>query len=106
MEKTIDFGDLREEVMSYWEDINRSWCRTENVGYESPDPVHHEIVPEQWAEDILSDPVSCIEELGFNSISDYISSKQDEQKIVESKARMIFSGFLNKDYFRKNKCKN
>ena len=59
----LDTKNLQEEVMQYWED--------QGTRFTSPDS---EILPK--FQKILDDPLSCIDVLGFNSISSYIASRR------------------------------
>ena len=74
--KQIDFTDLENEVIDYWEREGTTYFSTENNGFDSPDPLHYETTILPAFQDILDDPLLCILELGFNSISQYIESKK------------------------------
>lgn len=76
--KNLDFTDLQEEVCLHWDSEGKQWAHSENVGYTPPDPVHFEVVIEPWAEEILDDPIACINELGYDKISQYIAAKREE----------------------------
>jgi len=71
----INFTDLQNEVIDQWENEGIKYFSTENNGFSEPDPTNYEttILPE--FQDILDDPLLCIYELGFSSISQYIGSK-------------------------------
>jgi len=72
----IDFTNLQNEVIDHWDEEGIEYFSTENNGFDSPDPTHYEttILPE--FQEILDDPMECIEDLGFSSISQYIESKK------------------------------
>jgi len=80
----IDLSDLQDEVIDYWDSISREWCDHENVGFNEPDPTHYISTIQDWADDILSDPQLCIEELGFRSFAQYMSSKNEEDREIET----------------------
>ena len=73
--KQIDLTELENEVIEHWFNEGIEYFSTENNGFDSPDPTNYEttILPE--FQDILDDPLLCIYELGFSSISQYIGSK-------------------------------
>lgn len=69
----IDITDLQEEVMAAWDDRGEPYTES------------HQIDVGRWEEtikpdylDILSNPLFCIQELGFDSFSAYMSSKNKE----------------------------
>jgi len=72
----IDFTDLQNEVMDQWDEEGTTYFSTENNGFDSPDPLHYETTLSSAFLDILNDPMACLTELGFNSISQYIRSKK------------------------------
>jgi len=71
----IDFTDLQNDVIDHWENEGTTYFSTENNGFNSPDPTHYEMTVLPRYQDILDDPMACLTELGFNSISSYIESK-------------------------------
>jgi len=70
-----DFTDLQNEVMDHWDEEGTTYFSTENNGFNSPDPTHYETILLPVFQEILDDPLSCIYELGFHSMSQYIGSK-------------------------------
>lgn len=82
--KNIDFTDLENEVMDLWDDQGIEYTRTENVGFTPPDPAFYEtsILPE--FETLLSNPLWCVNQLGFDSLASYIASKRKEEQTIGS----------------------
>lgn len=76
MHHTIDFSDLRQEVLDKWESDGVDYLRHENNGFQEPDPSFYETFIKPDYDSILDDPMACIAELGFTKMSDYIASKQ------------------------------
>jgi len=71
----IDFTGLQNEVIDHWENEGIKYFSTENNGFSEPDPTNYETRLLPRYREVLDDPLSCIYELGFNSISQYIGSK-------------------------------
>jgi len=72
----IDFTDLQNDVIDYWDEEGTTYFSIENNGFDSPDPLHYETTILPKFQDILDDPLLCVYELGFNSISQYKGSKK------------------------------
>jgi len=71
----IDFTNLKNDVIDHWENEGTKYFSTENNGFDEPDSTHYEMTVLPRYQDILDDPITCIYELGFSSISSYIESK-------------------------------
>ena len=71
----IDFTDLQNDVIDYWDEEGTTYFSIENNGFDSPGPFHYETTILPKFQDILDDPLLCVYELGFNSISQYKGSK-------------------------------
>jgi len=71
----IDSTDLQNEVIDHWENEGTMYFSTENNGFNAPDPTNYETTILPKFQEILDDPMACLTELGFNSISQYIGSK-------------------------------
>jgi len=70
-----NFTDLQNDVIDHWENEGTKYFSTENNGFYSPDPTNYETTILPKFQEILNDPMACLTELGFNSISQYIGSK-------------------------------
>ena len=70
-----NFTDLKNDVIDHWENEGTKYFSTENNGFYSPDPTNYETTILPKFQEILNDPMACITELGFKSISQYIGSK-------------------------------
>lgn len=66
----IDFTELQEEVMQYWENNSIEFIEYEIIAFQTI----HGSIKEQY-QDILDNLITCVYELGFKSISSYIASK-------------------------------
>ena len=80
MNHTIDLSDLHNEVMEHWNDNGVRWVTGSHHYSPSLPPegmTEIEILP--WAEEVLDDPLACVMELGFDSISQYIASKNEPE---------------------------
>jgi len=71
----INFTNLQNEVINHWDEEGTTYFSTENNGFNSPDPTHYEMTILPVFQEILDDPITCIYELGFSNISQYIGSK-------------------------------
>lgn len=71
----IDFSELQEEVMQHWEN-NGVRFQAQELLTDDPYPIYEPRVMDKF-EDILSDPMACINELGYDKISDYIRERQE-----------------------------
>lgn len=78
MTHNIDLTELQDEVMEHWENEGIDFTITENVGYSEPDPTFYMTTLQPWAESVLDDVSEMIDALGFDSIANYILSKQQE----------------------------
>jgi len=78
MTNTLDLTDLQNEVIDKWENDGVRYTTTENVGYTSPDPEFISTILTPNAELILSSVEEMIDVLGFDSISSYLASKQED----------------------------
>jgi predicted alpha/beta hydrolase family esterase len=74
---SIDFSQLREEVLQHWENTGVPAFDTENVGFTAPDPEKWITTVKEEFQFILDNVYLCIAELGFTSISAYLASKQE-----------------------------
>jgi len=68
----LDLTELQEEVMAHWEENGRRYLYWAGVGGQLGEG---ESVLMDWAEKILDDPQSMIEELGYKKLSDYIRER-------------------------------
>ena len=71
-----NFTDLQNEVMDHWENEGTKYFSIENNGFNEPGSFHYETILLPVFQALLDDPMACIEELGFSSISSYIESKK------------------------------
>jgi hypothetical protein len=73
----LDLTNLQNEVIDHWENTGVVYFETQNNGFKPPDPTHYEttILPEFEA--ILSDPMECLDVLGFESIASYIAERRN-----------------------------
>lgn len=74
----IDFTELRDEVIEMWENEGLSVYQYDNNGFNEPGATYWEATFVEPYDSILSSPLDCIRELGFESISEYIRSKNAE----------------------------
>ena len=79
MNKTIDFTELQNEVMEFWDERGVNYIYRENTGFNSPDPTNYELFIKDDFLSILNDVDACINELGFDSIASYIAGKKQEE---------------------------
>lgn len=96
----IDLSDLQNEVIQHWEDTGIRYSEMETL---SNDPPLYESCIKPRYQDILDDWQACIEELGFEKISDYLASKQEDYQFVLTKVTFMFAGFLNREFVSKRK---
>jgi len=71
----LDFTDLQNDVIDYWDEEGTTYFSIENNGFNEPGSFHYETTILPKFQNTLDDPMACIEELGFSSISQYIGSK-------------------------------
>lgn len=71
----LDFSDLQNEVIEHWAETGVEFSESQNVGFDAPDPVFHTDVIKPEFQEILDDPNRCIEELEYESLSEYIREK-------------------------------
>jgi len=71
----IDFPDLQNDVIDYWDEEGIEYFSIDNNGFDEPGSFHYETTILPKFQNILDDPLLCIYELGFSSISQYIGSK-------------------------------
>jgi len=71
----LDSTDLQNDVIDHWENEGIKYFSTENNGFNEPGSFHYETTILPIFQALLDDPMACIEELGFSSISQYIGSK-------------------------------
>ena len=92
----LDFTDLQNQVIDHWENEGVTYFETENVGFNPPDPAHYEstILPECNA--ILDDPMECINELGYDSIADYLA--ENSEPVTKRNITFYMSGVLSKQW--------
>lgn len=76
MPNQIDFTDLENELMDYWNDLGVHYCDRVNVGFSPPDPDFYQTYILPKFQEILDDPMICIAILGFDSIANYLLSKE------------------------------
>jgi len=100
MNQKINFTNLRNEVIDHWENEGTKYFLHENNGFDSPDPTHYETTILPKYQEILDDPMACIAEIGFESISSYIRSKQmhkltNQEFIINGK--YVALGYKNDD---------
>ena len=70
--KMVDLTDLEREVIDCWENKGIEYRELDTV---STDPHLEQIGIKEKYEAILDDPLACVLELGYPSISQYIASK-------------------------------
>ena len=70
----IDNDQLQEEVIQHWEDFGVIYSEDQDNSFDNQSHVETFILPD--CQEILSNPMSCILELGFTSISQYVRSKR------------------------------
>lgn len=77
----LDFTDLQNEVVEYWGDSGVEYLDYHFItGSNIPPGGYTESSIKPHCEAILDDPIACINELGFNKISQYIVFKSQEAK--------------------------
>jgi hypothetical protein len=73
----IDFTELQEEVMNHWDEMGIEYLTQDHdSGTNLPPEGLASTNIMDWASDVLNDPMKCIQELEFESISSYIASKK------------------------------
>ncbi len=72
--KNPDFSDLQYEVMEYWESMGHRYRDAQLVA-DDPTPVYESVIHPKYQE-ILDNPMTCIYILGFDSIANYLLSKE------------------------------
>lgn len=76
---TIDFTNLQEEVMAHWEDQGIMY-----LDYDFFTDGHIEpAMIKPIYQVILDDPMQCIDVLGYNSLSEYISEHQTVETLAQ-----------------------
>ena len=75
--KQIDFSELQDEVLEYFEDLCIETSDIECVSSD-PQPFFESTIRYAVA-DKLHNPVSCVMILGFDSLASYIAQKRLEE---------------------------
>lgn len=76
----INTFDLVTEVIEHWNDNAVQWMSTEKLtGANLPPEGMYESEVQPWADEVLSDPLACVMELGYKSISEYVRAKNEEE---------------------------
>lgn len=70
MTSIIDLTELQDQVIEYWNSIGLNYSYSEAV-VTDPCPMYQTYIRDEY-QDILNDPFSCINQLGFNSFSQYM----------------------------------
>lgn len=70
---TLDLTQLHDEVIEQWDKEGTDYLDSNEIYHGK---FEHTIKPEY--QDILNNPKSCIEELGFDTFADYMASKNEE----------------------------
>lgn len=96
--KQIDFTDLEEQVMEKWIDDGVEF-QDQQLLTSDPFPIYEPCILSKY-ETILSDPMACIAELGYDSIASYLADQdQPVRHEREEKQPAIFmSGVLSKQF--------
>lgn len=70
--KIIDFTDLQNEVITFWrENPIEFGAYIDSLGSVT-----------EKGEDVLSDPLQCVDQLGFKSLSSYVAQRRAEAGVV------------------------
>lgn len=105
---SIDFTELQNEVIEYWQDN-----AVDHVDYEHqsgsniPEGGFTESYIKEEYQAILDDPMLCIEELGFDSLSEYVASKHAEDELQKVGIELGYSRISNlrtKFFFQSAGC--
>lgn len=76
---SVDFSQLQEEVQEYWESNGIEFLDHDyQSGPNIPEGGFTETSIKPEYQTILDDPMLCIEELGFSSLSEYVDSKRED----------------------------
>jgi hypothetical protein len=83
----IDISDLQQEVIEHWNQQGVEYFFVDIVTNE-PHQISESFIKDRYNE-VLADPMQCIFELGYNSISEYIADRQPKKKGIFS-----YSGYI------------
>jgi len=79
---SLDYEQLKDEVIEYWSNNCVDFTQEDREdGPNIPPGGHSETSIKEMYQAILDDPILCIEELGFSSLSDYIESKSKAKNV-------------------------
>lgn len=100
---SVDFSQLQEEVQAHWESNGIEFLDHDyQSGPNLPDGGFMESTVKPEYQTILDDPMLCIEELGFDSLAEYISDKYEdaEEKVGVEMGYCRISKYRTKFFFQ------
>jgi len=76
MSNEIDMTELQDEVIAQWDKDGVDYSYTETITTD-PCPMYQSYIRDEY-QAILDDPMQCLQQLGYDKISDYLRDKNLE----------------------------